>query len=71
MPRGVACPYYKVDVVLDVVVYPLERLIDERKWTVAARGLCTVDSCRPMSAMARCLLFGARVCLVEGVWVKI
>lgn len=36
VPRRVACPYNKVYVVLDVVVDPLERLVDERIRRVAA-----------------------------------
>jgi hypothetical protein len=71
VPCGVARPYDKVDVVLDVVVNPLERLVDERIGRVAARRLCAVHACGPALAMACCLLRGAGIRLVVGVGVEI
>jgi len=67
----VACPYYKVDVVLDVVVDPLKGLVGERVGRVAAGRLCTVDSSRAMLTVAGSARCSARVCFVEGVWVEV
>ena len=50
--RRVARPYDKVDVVLDIVLDPLERLVNERIRRVAASRLCAVESSGPASAVA-------------------
>jgi hypothetical protein len=71
VPRRVARPYHKVDVVLDVIVDPLECLVDERIGRVAAGRLCAVYACRPALAMACCLFCGAGICLVEGIGMKV
>jgi hypothetical protein len=69
--RRVARPYNKVDMVFYIVFYPLERLIDQRKRRVAAGGFCAVDASRSAFAMARSVCLCARICLVEGVWMKV
>jgi hypothetical protein len=67
----VACPYDEVNFILDVVLDPLERLVDEGKGRVAACRLCAVDASGAALAMACCVGGGARVRLVEGVGVEI
>ena len=67
--RRVARPYDKVDVVLDIVLDPLERLVNERIRRVAASRLCAVESSGPAFAVACCFSGGARICLVE--WVRV
>lgn len=69
--RRVAGPYNKIYIVLDVVFYPFERLIDERKGRVASGSFCAIEASRPAFAMARCVSFCARICLVERVWMKV
>jgi hypothetical protein len=71
VPGGVARPYDEIDVLLDVVVYPLECLVDECVGRVAAGGLCAVYACGPALAMACCLGCGAGISLVEGIWVEV
>jgi hypothetical protein len=51
--RRVACPYHEVDVVFDIVVDPLESLVDEGEGRVAAGRLCAVDASWAMITMAR------------------
>lgn len=34
--RRIACPDYKVDIVLDIVLDPSERLVDQRIWRIAS-----------------------------------
>lgn len=69
--RRVAGPYNKVYIVFDVVFYPLERLVDERKRGVASCGFCAIEASGSAFAMARSVGFCARICLVERVWVKV
>lgn len=69
--RRVACPYDEVDFILDVVLYPLERLVDKGKRRVAARRLCAVDARGPSLAMACCIGCCAGICLVERVGVEV
>lgn len=71
VPCRIARPYDKVNVILDVVVYPLECLIDERKRRVAAGRLCAVYASRATLAMACCLCSRAGICLVERIWMKV
>ena len=71
MPRRIARPYDKVYVVFDVVVDPFERLVDKREGRVAASGFGAVYASRAMFAVARCLLCGARISLVERVWMEV
>jgi hypothetical protein len=54
-----------------VLVDPFERLIDQREGAIAAGGLSTVHSGRPMTAVAGCVGLSARVGLVEGVGVYV
>jgi hypothetical protein len=67
----VASPDDKVDVVLDVVVDPLERLVDKREGRVASRRLCAVDASRAALAVAGGVLGGARIGLVEGIGMEV
>lgn len=67
----VAGPDDKVDLILDVVVYPLERLVDEGIGRVASRRLCAVDASRAALAMACGGGGGAGIRLVEGVGVEV
>jgi hypothetical protein len=69
--RRVARPYNKVYIILDVVVYPLERLVDKREGRVAAGGFGAVDAGRAMFAVAGGVRCGARIRLVEWVWVEV
>ena len=69
--RRVARPYYEVYMVLYVVFYPLESLVDERKGRIAAGCFCAVQASGSMSAMARCIRFCARICLVKRVWMEV
>lgn len=69
--RRVASPYDEVYFVFQVVVYPFERLVDERKGRVAARRLCAVNAGRATLAMARRIRGGTRVCLVERVRMEV
>lgn len=69
--RRVACPYDEVDFILDVVLYPLERLVDKGKRRVAARRLCAVEARGPSLAVACCVGCGAGICLVERVGVEV
>ena len=71
VPRRVARPYNKVYVILDVVVYPLKRLIDEREGRVAAGGFGAVDAGRTMFAVAGGVRCGARIRLVEWIWMEV
>jgi hypothetical protein len=59
MSRRVACPYNKVYVILDVVIDPLECLVDEGERRVAAGSFCAVDTGRSSFAMACCVRCGA------------
>lgn len=69
--RRVACPYDEVDFILDVVLYPLKRLVDQGKRRVAARRLCAVDARGSSFSVACCAGFCAGICLVERVWVEV
>lgn len=69
--RRVACPNDEINIILDVVLDPLERLVHQRIWRIASRRLCAVDASRSSLAVTCCLLGGARVRLVEGVRVEI
>ena len=69
--RRVARPDDEVDVVLDILVDPLERLVDERERRVAARRLGAIHARRPMSAMAGCVRRCARVGLVKRIGVEV
>lgn len=71
MARRVASPDDKVYVVLDIVLDPFERLVDEGEGGVAGRRLCAVDTGGPMAAMAGGICSGARVRLVEGVGMEV
>jgi hypothetical protein len=71
VPRRVARPYNKVYVFLDVVVYPLEGLVDERKGRVAAGGFGAIDAGRAMFAVAGGIRCGARIRLVEWIWMEV
>ena len=69
--RRVACPNDEINVIPDVVLDPLERLVHQRKRRITPRRLCAVDASRPSLAVACCVLGGARVRLVERVRVEI
>jgi hypothetical protein len=67
----VACPDNKIYIILDVLVYPIERLVDESERRVAAGSLCAVYAGRPTLAMTCCLFLRTRVRLVEWIWVEV
>lgn len=71
MARRVAGPDDKVNVIFDVVLYPLERLVDQGKGRVAAGCFCSVDAGGATLAMACGVGCGARVCLVEWVGMEV
>lgn len=62
-------PDHKIDLVLDIVVDPSERLIDQRERRVATRRLSAVDACWSSFSMTCCLSCGARVRLIK--WVRV
>ena len=67
----IARPHDKIYVVGDVVLDPFECLIHQGIRAIASRCFCPVEACRPVFAMAGCSAFGARVRLVEGVWMEV
>lgn len=71
VPCRVARPDDKVYAVPDIVVDPLERLVDERVGRVAGGRLCAVYARGAMFAVASSVCCGARVCLVVGVRMKV
>jgi hypothetical protein len=59
VPGRVACPDDKIYIILDILVYPIECLVDESERRVAAGSLCAVYAGRPMLAMTCSVCFSA------------
>lgn len=65
MSGAVTGPDNEVDLVLQVVLYPVEGGVDEGKGTVTVGCLCAIGSCGSIAAMARIILLCGGVDLVE------
>ena len=71
VPRRVARPQHEVDRVLQVVVDPSERRVDQGDGAVACRCLGPVQTCRPRASVAGVILLRRRVSLEEWVGVDV
>ena len=71
MSCRIACPYYEINVVLDIIPYPFEGFIYQTKWRVAVRGLCAIDPRRPRTSMAGVLFFCRGMNFVELIGMQI